>query len=145
MPGLIVVFTVSFSLSVSAQVEKAQATTNTTVSSMQITSVNAKSMPSNTSLADICDPTRKASRQKGNELTVECKPSKSSASSRVKAKPDVQRSDVNCKYTENDDGGFDAQSCTCKADSDSNCTGFITWCAKQGGDVGGNNQNATCG
>jgi len=144
LPGLIVALSVFFNLSVSAQVEKAQIAGKQTVSTMQITSANVKPMPANTSMADICDPYRKASRQKGNVLIVECKPARSSAPSRVKAKPDVQRSEVNCKYTENDEGGFDAQSCTCKADSDSNCTGFITWCAKQGGDVGGNNQGATC-
>ena len=144
VPGLLVVLSVFFYSSVSAQVEMAQMKPSKTTSTMQITAVSVKSMPANTSLADICDPARKTSRQQGNELTAACKSSKSATSSTIKAKPNVQRSDVNCKYTENDQGGFDATSCTCKADSDSNCTGFITWCAKQGGDVGGNNQGATC-
>ena len=137
--GIVLVIALFYSLSVSAQVE------TKTVSTMQIASANEKQMPSNTSFQNICDPVRKTSRQQADELTVSCRPSSPSASARLTAKPDVQRSDVNCKFTENDEGGFDVQSCTCKADSDSNCTGFITWCAKQGGDVGGNNQSASCG
>jgi len=133
----------TFTLDVYAQTDPAK--DHAAVATMQVTTTKAKPMPAKTSLKNICTPARMKTRQQENVLTVDCQPSSPSASANLKAKPAVQRSDINCKYTENDQGGLDVDSCKCKADSDSNCTNFITWCAKQGGDVGGNNQSATCG
>ena len=142
--ALVFVFLASFSLSATAKSGEVKAERQQAAATMQLTTVQSKPMPSNTSLKNICDPERKASREKTLVLAFACTPVTSSPA-RLTAKSGEQRADVNCKYKENDQGGFDAVSCTCKADSDSNCTGFITWCAKQDdGDVGGNNQSATC-
>jgi len=105
------------------------------------TAAAGKTMPDVT-MANICDRAKARARSGGHTLTIACVPG--GTQDRLTAKADVQASDVTCKYTENDEGGFDAKSCKCSKDEDSDCTGFITWCAKQGGDVSGNNQSATC-
>jgi len=139
--ALVFVFLASFGLSATAKSDEVKAERQQAAVTMQAKPVHSKPMPSNTSLKNICDPKRKASREQTAVLAFAC----TSSPARLTAKSGEQRSDVNCKYKENGQGGFDVVSCTCKADSDSNCTGFITWCAKQdGADVSGNNQSATC-
>jgi len=102
-------------------------------------------MPKGVRLSNICDPDTTEASSAGAVLTIACDPVASPQTAWLAAGMTKQVSDINCKYTENDQGGMDVKSCSCKADDDSNCTGFITWCAKQGGDVSGNNQSATCG
>lgn len=142
--GLILFLSACFASEALAQRATKQQENTPTAVTLQAVPVKAKQMPANTSFANICSKAQKTTRQKANVFTVACKPSSPAAPSRLVAKSGAQRSDINCKYTENDDGGLEAESCTCKADEKSNCTNFITWCAKGDGDVGGNNQNATC-
>jgi len=53
------------------------------------------------------------------------------------------RADIACSYSEAD-GVTQWLDCTCTADEDSKCTGFITWCAAQGDEVSGNSGRASC-
>jgi hypothetical protein len=128
-----------------AQDEREKSGSMAAVTTLQVQAARSAEMPAGTTFDNICDQGRKVTRRQAQVLTIACQPSGDSPAGTITARPDVQRSDVNCKFTEDGEGGFKAQSCTCKADDDSNCTGFITWCAKQGGDVSGNNQSASCG
>lgn len=53
------------------------------------------------------------------------------------------RADIECSYAESGER-TEWLGCTCVADEDSKCVGFIVWCATQGEEVSGNSGQASC-
>ena len=98
-------------------------------------------------VTSLCNPQKTRSSSRGGQLSYVCEgkqPTPRPASATLKAAVGGGvRSEIICKYKEA--GGEKTWlGCTCSADEDSNCTDFITWCAEQGDEVGGNSGSATC-
>lgn len=114
----------------------------------QMAAQPARAQSGTAEVASLCNPKKVESSSRSGRTTFTCegkKPTpKSGAADKYKAaSPGGVRSDIACNYSESG-GAMTWLGCTCKADDDSNCTGFITWCADQGDEVGGNSGSATC-
>jgi hypothetical protein len=101
-------------------------------------------------MKQICGSREVVSSSRNSKTTYSCKskPARaavsSSAGGSIKSADDGGlRSEIHCSYSES--GGQKTWlGCTCKANDEGNCTNFITWCAEQGDEVGGNSGGASC-
>jgi len=115
------------------------------------TAVFAQPAPAqiNTSeVTSLCNPNKVESSTSDGRTTYTCEGKRPSprpgASSKYKdSRVRGARADINCNYSESD-GNMEWLECTCKADEDSKCTGFIVWCVTQGEEVSGNSGSANC-
>lgn len=90
-----------------------------------------------------CDPSTVQSATRGRKVMYSCQSGPQGGSMSIQAHPDVQRSEINCSYTES--GGVTKWlSCSCKANDEGNCNHFITDCIEDGDSVEGNSGGASC-
>jgi hypothetical protein len=96
-------------------------------------------------LSSLCNPQKIRTSGRGGRLSYTCegKPPTPRPGTQVSAAPNRPRAEINCNYSEKD-GVKTWLGCTCKENDDGNCTNFITWCAEQGDEVGGNSGAASC-
>lgn len=116
-------------------------------------------MVSQTTTADakmkqMCGSREVASSKRGNRTTYSCKATPKRAASgagtgaatslKVAGGDGGLRAEINCSYSESG-GTITWLGCTCSANDDGNCNQFITNCAENGDEVGGNSGSASCG
>ena len=99
-------------------------------------------------VVSLCNPNKVDSFKSDGKTTYTCEgkrpaPKQGAASRYKDASVRGPRADINCSYSETG-GDMKWLGCTCTADEDSKCTGFITWCAAQGDEVSGNSGRASC-
>jgi hypothetical protein len=101
---------------------------------------------STTEVSSLCNPNKVESSTLSGKTTYSCEgkrpTTKPDSASKYKAVRGA-RTDINCSYSENGDV-VKWLGCTCTADEDSKCTGFIIWCAVQGDEVSGSSGSASC-
>jgi len=103
----------------------------------------------NAEVASLCNPDKTDSARKGRRTVFTCEgkaPTPKAGAARLSIAGGGGggvRAEITCTYKDVD-GQKTWTGCTCAADDDGNCTNFITWCAEQGDDVGGNSGGATC-
>lgn len=135
-------FSIAFGMSASAdagtQTRTAQKTTAT--QTMKLSATPARY----SELKTFCGSSRPTTSKRGKTTTYTCKPQPSGNSSSVQAKPDVQRSEIDCNYSESG-GVITWLGCTCTSDDNGNCNNFISNCVEKGDDVSGNSGGASCG
>jgi hypothetical protein len=90
-----------------------------------------------------CDAGSTTSSKRGGVTTYSCQSKPAGSATSIQARPQVQRSDINCDYSEQG-GAITWLGCTCTANDEGNCNNFITNCVEKGDDVGGNSGGATC-
>jgi hypothetical protein len=134
MSGVILVFCGTYSTSVFPQ-----QSTSSHVASAQNRAAEVVSL---------CNPNKVESFKSEGKTTYTCEgkrpaPRQGAASRYKDASARGPRADINCSYSETG-GDMKWLACTCAADEDSKCTGFITWCAAQGDEVSGNSGSASC-
>jgi len=108
----------------------------------------ARAQTSAAEVVSLCNPNKVESATLGGKTTYKCEGKKPTprpgAASRYKdSSARGPRADINCSYSEKGDE-TKWLGCTCVADEDSKCTGFIAWCAAQGDEVSGNSGSASC-
>ncbi len=106
-----------------------------------------------TTMKQMCGSREVVSKKRGKQTTYSCKstPKRASAASSANASTSLKaaggdgglRAEINCNYSESG-GTITWLGCTCSANDDGNCTQFITNCAEQGDEVGGNSGSASC-
>jgi hypothetical protein len=114
------------------------------------TSMVAQGSTADSQMKQLCGTREVAKSSRGSKATYSCtsKPkragtSSSTAGSIKAADGGGLRAEIDCSYSES--GGVQTWlGCTCKENGDGNCTNFITWCAEQGDEVGGNSGSASC-
>ncbi len=142
---------------------------HTTVASMAAITALLACLPTNPALAQtrmisqasspdatmkqMCGSREVVSKKRGNQTTYSCKskPKRASTASSASASTSLKaaggdgglRAEINCNYSESG-GTITWLGCTCSANDDGNCTQFITNCAEQGDEVGGNSGSASC-
>lgn len=96
-------------------------------------------------VASLCNPRTIESSSRGGRSTFTCvgQPPKPRPGTQVAAPTNKPRSEINCNYSEKD-GVKTWLGCNCTANDDGNCNQFISWCAENGDEVGGNSGSATC-
>lgn len=97
-------------------------------------------------IKSLCNPKKVESRDGGTRYTCEGKqptPRPGGAMSVKSPGSGGLKAEINCSYSESG-GAMKWTGCTCSANDDGNCTNFITWCAEQGDEVGGNSGSASC-
>jgi hypothetical protein len=108
----------------------------------------ARAQNSAAEVVSLCNPNNVESATLGGKTTYTCEgkrptPRPGAASKYKDTSVRGPRADINCSYSESGDD-MKWLGCTCAADEDSKCTGFIAWCAAQGDDVSGNSGHASC-
>ena len=97
-------------------------------------------------VTSLCNPDKIESSGLGGKTTYTCEGKRPTArpggASKYKAVRSA-RAEISCNYAAND-GEKEWLGCSCTADEDSKCTGFIMWCATQGEEVSGNSNSASC-
>jgi len=99
-------------------------------------------------VVSLCNPNKVDSARSEAKTTYTCEgkrpaPRQGAASRYKDTSARGPRADISCSYLETG-GAMQWLGCTCAADEDSKCTGFIAWCAAQGDEVSGNSGSATC-
>jgi len=99
-------------------------------------------------VVSLCNPNKVDSFKSEGKTTYTCEgkrpaPKQGAASRYKDASVRGPRADISCSYSETG-GVMKWLGCTCAADEDSKCNGFITWCAVQGDEVSGNSGRASC-
>ena len=113
-----------------------------TMSRSAIKTMQAQTIPTQKEVRQFCAGQKVDSATHGNVITYSCGDTADSSS--IQARPNVQRSDIDCTYTQDSDGNITWTGCTCTANEESNCTSFITNCAESGDQVDGNSGAASC-
>ena len=113
-----------------------------------MTAQTARAQSSTAEVSSLCNPKKVEKSARRGKTTFSCEGKKPTprpgAQANYKAAGDGGlRSDINCSYSESG-GVMKWLGCSCTADDESNCTGFITWCADQGDEVSGNSGGASC-
>ena len=113
-----------------------------------MTAQSARVQSSTAEVTSLCNPKKVKQSARRGKTIYSCEGKKPTprpgAQANYKAAGDGGlRSDIDCSYSESG-GVMTWLGCTCTADDDSNCTGFITWCADQGDEVSGNSGGASC-
>jgi hypothetical protein len=114
----------------------------------QMSAQPARAQNNPAEVRSLCNPNKLESASLDAKTTFTCqgkRPTpKSGAASKYKAaNVGGARAEINCSYSESG-SAMKWLGCTCKSDDDGNCTVFITWCAEQGDEVGGNSGSASC-
>lgn len=96
----------------------------------------------------LCNPQKVSSSSRGKQTVYACEGKKPTprpaGTARLKSPGGGGlRAEINCTY-ESSGGAMTWLGCTCTANDSGNCTNFITWCAEQGDEVGGNSGGASC-
>jgi len=99
-------------------------------------------------VVSLCNPNKVDSYKSEGKTTYTCEgkrpaPRQGAASRYKDASARGPRAGINCSYSETG-GDMKWLACTCTADEDSKCIGFISWCAAQGDEVSGNSGSASC-
>ena len=113
-----------------------------------MTTQSARAQSSTAEVVSLCNPKKVKQSARRGKTIYSCEGKKPTprpgTQTNFKAADDGGlRSDIDCSYSESG-GAMNWLGCTCTADDDSNCTGFITWCADQGDEVSGNSGGASC-
>lgn len=108
----------------------------------------ARAQNSAAEVVSLCNPNKVESATLGGKTTYTCEgkrptPRPGAASRYKDSSARGPRADINCSYS-GSDNETKWLGCTCVADEDSKCTGFIAWCAAQGDEVSGNSGSASC-
>jgi hypothetical protein len=136
--ALTLVLSVGFCLDACAQTRAVQKETTTQSTKLMATSGNKME------LNRFCDASTTKSSKRGKKTTYSCQSKPSGSANSIQANPQVQRSEINCSYSES--GGVTKWlGCTCKENQEGNCNQFISNCAEAGDEVGGNSGGASCG
>ncbi len=135
----IVSATLSLTLSIAVCADAAAQTRQAQPMKLQAASVSPAE------ITRFCGSGSAKASKRGRTTTYSCEPRPSgSTMSSVQAHPDVQRSEINCSYSES--GGVTKWlGCTCKENDEGNCNHFITNCIENGDTVEGNSGGASCG